>query len=213
MQGIPPPRETGHRRNSSMEVSPSRTSSSPGLPTVKLLNGRVYGSRRASEAAERHRLQREQDEPAFVEWGHGKAGGGLGANAPATAGRSLLGDEEDGSGMEWVKRRREEREKKRIEEEQGVSSQPVTPEKPAIQAEEAQEHQTKAINIPSRATEEEEESRGSVFEDEEEGDDEGENDSEEEEEQEQEATRWVMFLSSISTILAITSASSSQGPC
>ena len=43
----------------------------------------------------------------------------MGSNAPHSAGSSLLGDEEDGSGMEWVRRRREERERRRREQEQG----------------------------------------------------------------------------------------------
>ena len=81
------------------------TSSSP----VRMLNGRVYGSRRATEQAERIRKSKEANEPAFVEWGYGKAGGGLGNNAPKTAGRGFLEDSEEGSGMEWVKKRREAR--------------------------------------------------------------------------------------------------------
>lgn len=57
-----------HRRNSSIEQHRGSSSlgTSPGRP-VKMLNGRVYGSRRASEAAEREREYREKLEPAFIE--------------------------------------------------------------------------------------------------------------------------------------------------
>lgn len=80
-----------------------------------MLNGRVYGSRRQSEAAEREKQRREQEEPAFVEWGHGKAGGGMGSHAPPKSGGGFLADDDDGGGMSWVKRRREEREKRERE--------------------------------------------------------------------------------------------------
>jgi hypothetical protein len=84
-----------------------------------MLNGRVYGSRRASEAAAEAKKLREKAEPAFVEWGHGKAGVGLGSNAsaPSRGGVSSSAADEDGSGMEWVRRRREERERAKRESE------------------------------------------------------------------------------------------------
>ncbi|WVQ85359.1 hypothetical protein IAT38_007524 [Cryptococcus sp. DSM 104549] len=112
---------THHRRNSSYEHT--QASSLGASPTpVRMLNGRVYGSRRASEAAERERKLREKNEPAFVEWGATGLGGGAGpTSAPPAAGRvpgktSFLGDEDDGGGMAWVKRRREERLRKEQEE-------------------------------------------------------------------------------------------------
>lgn len=71
-----------------------------------MLNGRVYGSRRASEAAERQATIQANMEPAFVEWGNSTTGG-MGSLAPKS--KSLLSEDDDGSGMEWVKRRREER--------------------------------------------------------------------------------------------------------
>lgn len=113
MMGLSPPGSSArgtspsHRRNSSLEPSTAATLGSSPVK-VKLLNGRVYGSRRASEAAAREKESRERLEPAFIEWGHGKAGGGIGSNAPKTAGGGFL--EEEGSGMEWVKRRKERRE-------------------------------------------------------------------------------------------------------
>ncbi|OWZ69301.1 hypothetical protein AYX15_00151 [Cryptococcus neoformans] len=123
----------GHRRNSSLEQHRGSTSlgTSPGRP-VRMLNGRVYGSRRASEAAEREREYREKLEPAFIEWGSSngvgnnavsgaRSGAGLGSSG-ARAGAGIGGgrrqgfDEDDGGGMAWVKRRREERERKAQEE-------------------------------------------------------------------------------------------------
>lgn len=120
----------GHRRNSSFErqyLPRSSTSShgtaSPGRP-VKMLNGRVYGSRRASEAAEREREYMERLEPAFVEWGTSNAAaavssGSLGARSSGAGdgdGRRPAADDDDGGGMAWVKRRREERQRKALEE-------------------------------------------------------------------------------------------------
>ncbi|ORY24673.1 hypothetical protein BCR39DRAFT_600416 [Naematelia encephala] len=106
---------SSHRRNSSLE--PAGSSPQP----VKMLNGRVYGSRRASEAAaaaarEKERLARM--EPAFVEWGHGRSGGG-GSSVGSVRSVDRLGgeDDEDGSGMEWVRRRREERQRAEQERE------------------------------------------------------------------------------------------------
>ena len=120
MQGLAPSSpfsRTDHRRNSSMESPPSAPlSSSPGVAPVRMLNGRVYGSRRAIEAADRERALREQNEPAFVEWGYGKQGAGLGSNTPKPEKGGFLGDAEEGSGMEWVKRRREERQRRDAEQ-------------------------------------------------------------------------------------------------
>jgi hypothetical protein len=109
-----------HRRNSSLDP-PATSSLSSSPQPVRMLNGRVYGSRRASEAAERQKEYKERIEPKFVEWGFGKEGsGGIGSNS--TGGRSLLGDAEEGSGMEWVKKRREERQK-RMEAEKRAAEQ------------------------------------------------------------------------------------------
>lgn len=100
---LSPSQQPAHRRGSSLETS-TQLGSSPAKP-VKLLNGRVYGGRRASEAAEAEKRRREKNEPEFVEWGGGKSGGGMGSNQPV----SRSGDEDDGSGMEWVRKRRERR--------------------------------------------------------------------------------------------------------
>ncbi|WVR05651.1 hypothetical protein IAU60_002673 [Kwoniella sp. DSM 27419] len=111
---------SGHRRNSSLEPggAPVKRSTSPSLTPIKMMNGRVYGSRRASEAAERERQIREKMEPAFVEWGHGQ--GSVATVTPSTlpeeGNKGFLGDADDGGGMAWVKRRREERMKREKEE-------------------------------------------------------------------------------------------------
>ncbi|WVF70651.1 hypothetical protein IAT40_005444 [Kwoniella sp. CBS 6097] len=108
----------GHRRNSSLEpTTPNRAhrNSSPGLTPIRMMNGRVYGSRRASEAAEREKVRREKNEPAFVEWGQGAVATSA---TEEGGGRGFLGDNDDGGGMAWVKRRREERLRKEREEQE-----------------------------------------------------------------------------------------------
>ena len=122
MQGLAP-EPSNHRRQSSVET----TGSSP--QPVKLLNGRVYGARRASEIAEMQKKRREAAEPAFVEWGNAKPET---TTVAPSGGRSLLGDTDEGSGMEWVKRRRAEREqakaKKEAEEKEKAARTAAGPE-------------------------------------------------------------------------------------
>lgn len=94
----------------------------------RMLNGRMYGVKRTG-------FQNIKDEePAFVEWGHGGAGSvnnrsskyagvqsgdkvSIGAVTSPT--NSIAGgDEDDGSGMAWLRRRREQRERERREQEE-----------------------------------------------------------------------------------------------
>lgn len=89
---------------------------------VKMLNGRVYGQKRQAEMA-----QKSTAEPEFVEWGGmmGTAGGGMGSIAGSSVasdkpsssmgsvGNASADDEDDGSGMAWIKKRREQRDKQR----------------------------------------------------------------------------------------------------
>jgi hypothetical protein len=98
-----------------------------------MLNGRVYGARKNNHRSGNVFDNIPDKEPEFVEWGYGGMGsvrsGGiwskvqsdqknfLGQNgvrgrpgAPATE------DDDDGSGMGWVKKRREERERQKLEE-------------------------------------------------------------------------------------------------
>ncbi|KAH8117668.1 hypothetical protein DFH11DRAFT_1039045 [Phellopilus nigrolimitatus] len=114
-------------------------SSASAPPTVRrgmrLLNGRVYGSRLAEDPFASAR----DTEPEFVEWGHGGMGSVRGASASGAAsayaalqssrklsvghvadtkeGAPPPGEEDDGSGMGWVRRRREQRERERREKE------------------------------------------------------------------------------------------------
>ncbi|GHJ85716.1 hypothetical protein NliqN6_2118 [Naganishia liquefaciens] len=97
---------------------------------VKMLNGRVYGQRRQAEMA-----QKSTSEPEFVEWGGmmGTTGGGMGSIAGTSAssdkpsssmgsvGNASADDEDDGSGMAWIKKRREQRDKQRRESEAGLT--------------------------------------------------------------------------------------------
>nr|XP_019050646.1 hypothetical protein I302_01084 [Kwoniella bestiolae CBS 10118]OCF29576.1 hypothetical protein I302_01084 [Kwoniella bestiolae CBS 10118] len=113
------PSASGHRRNSSLEPGSSynsRLSSSPSTTPIRMMNGRVYGSRRASEAAAREKQLREKNEPAFVEWGQGQVAQRTTEETGTKGG--FLGDNDDGGGMAWVKRRREERERERLKKEQ-----------------------------------------------------------------------------------------------
>ncbi|KAG8742662.1 hypothetical protein FRC10_001145 [Ceratobasidium sp. 414] len=85
----------------------------------RMLNGRVYGARRAKE-----RLQPQPSmEPEFSEWGYGGMGsvGSSGEYGKLQSNSSAVGGDDDGSGMTWArkrkeKREREEREKKAAEE-------------------------------------------------------------------------------------------------
>ncbi|KAG9121591.1 hypothetical protein FRC07_002398 [Ceratobasidium sp. 392] len=88
----------------------------------RMLNGRVYGAKRAKE-----RIQPQPSmEPEFSEWGYGGMGsvGSSGEYGKLQSNSSSVGggdDDDDGSGMTWIrkrkeKREREEREKKAAEE-------------------------------------------------------------------------------------------------
>lgn len=80
----------------------------------RMLNGRVYGAKRAKE-----RLQPQPSmEPEFSEWGYGGMGsvstsgeyGKLQSNASSIGGARGGDDDDDGSGMTWIRKRREKRE-------------------------------------------------------------------------------------------------------
>ncbi|KAJ1310474.1 hypothetical protein OPQ81_007207 [Rhizoctonia solani] len=96
-----------------------------GTRPQRMLNGRVYGARRARE-----RLQSQSSmEPEFSEWGYGGMGSvnngseysKLQSKTSSVGGPGGDDDEDDGSGMTWVRKRkekkeREEREKREAEE-------------------------------------------------------------------------------------------------
>jgi hypothetical protein len=103
-----------------------------------MLNGRVYGGRRASEATlaeKKLQEKREKNEPEFVEWGHGKGGGGMGSNQPSRGG--MLDDEDDGSGMAWARKRRQRREQEEKEKK----------EREARESQEEQDQDTSAVEL------------------------------------------------------------------
>lgn len=82
----------------------------------RMLNGRVYGARRAKE-----RLQPQPSmEPEFSEWGYGGMGsvGNSGEYSKLQSNSSSVGggdDDDDGSGMTWIRKRREKREREERE--------------------------------------------------------------------------------------------------
>ncbi|KAG1900604.1 uncharacterized protein F5891DRAFT_300230 [Suillus fuscotomentosus] len=112
---------------------PTSPSTRPKVTTsgMHMLNGRIYGSKRRPLT---NLFANVRDEPDFVEWGYGGMGSissssdskysALAKGTPALlsdghsqkvsdgAGVSYLagGDSDDGSGMEWVRRRRQRRE-------------------------------------------------------------------------------------------------------
>lgn len=156
---LSPHQAPAHRRGSSLETS-NQLGTSPAKP-VKLLNGRVYGGRRASEAAEAEKRRREQNEPEFIEWGAGKSGGGIGSNQPVSRSGE---DDDDGSGMEWVRKRRERREREERERrekesgsagpntevESGEESDPPSANKRPLQSQhQASSSQSSASSNPS----------------------------------------------------------------
>jgi hypothetical protein len=99
-----------------------------------MLNGRVYGARKHHHRSDDYFKTIPDEEPEFVEWGYGGMGsvhaGGIWAkvqsNQKFSVGHSDErgrrgaphpgADDDDGSGMAWVRKRREERERKKREE-------------------------------------------------------------------------------------------------
>jgi hypothetical protein len=97
-----------------------------------MLNGRVYGARKDRSSNVFDNIP--DKEPEFVEWGYGGMGsvrsGGMWAKVQGdqtaflghteergrTGAPAAEADEDDGSGMGWVKKRREERERQKREE-------------------------------------------------------------------------------------------------
>lgn len=115
-------------RQADTEFAPEGRDVATSPRPVKMLNGRVYGKNRQS--AQGSVGSKTPVEPEFVEWGGmmGSKSGGLGSVASTTAvpssstrsmgsvgGRAGGNDDEedDGSGISWVKKRREARERER----------------------------------------------------------------------------------------------------
>ncbi|KAG8965305.1 hypothetical protein FRC00_006128 [Tulasnella sp. 408] len=114
------------------------TSENGGVATgTRMLNGRVYGGRRT--AIQRKEVEKE---PEFVEWGYGGMGSNRGSSASSTYARVQSShtnvvsaeDEDDGSGMGWVRKRREAREReKREREEREAKEREAAPAAPATE--------------------------------------------------------------------------------
>ncbi|KAH9977308.1 hypothetical protein BGW80DRAFT_1456610 [Lactifluus volemus] len=139
--------DTASRSNATKPVPLSRVQSAGAVRppnTKRLLNGRVYGARKHPRNQSTNVFANASDEPEFVEWGHGgwkllightEERGRPGAPQPTTV------NDDDGSGMGWVKRRREERERKKREEQlaresadkadPGPPSSPISAPEPA----------------------------------------------------------------------------------
>ena len=125
--------QSSHTNGAPLARVQSATSARPSKP-MRLLNGRVYGRNRHHNQST-NVFGNAYDEPEFVEWGHGGMGsvraGGIWAKVQSDQ-KVLIGhtdergrrgapgppadDDYDGSGMGWVKKRRQERERKEREE-------------------------------------------------------------------------------------------------
>ncbi|KAF8894739.1 hypothetical protein BD779DRAFT_1502678 [Infundibulicybe gibba] len=127
---------------------PVRPATAPSRKGTLMLNGRVYGARRPNTAgANPFANARDEADPEFVEWGYGgmgsvRSGGavwgrlqssgvavGSVESGSATRASSADTEDDDGSGMGWVRRRREMREKERKEklEHEKRAAEAVTP--------------------------------------------------------------------------------------
>lgn len=121
------PQSTGSATNG-VSASNNKHTSRRG---VRMLNGRVYGAPKL-KSNPFDNIRDEEADPAFVEWGYGGMGSVSGRRAAGMGGtrweRLQSGqspDEpslDDGSGMGWVKKRKEARERGRAKE-QGTDSQ------------------------------------------------------------------------------------------
>ncbi|CAE6487977.1 unnamed protein product [Rhizoctonia solani] len=146
-------RKSSPLRPSSVAGRPSSIYASFGAPLAhsvsdntgsrpqRMLNGRVYGARRARE-----RIQPLPSmEPEFSEWGYGGMGSvsqgseysKLQSKTSSLGGPGGNDDEDDGSGLTWVRKRkekkeREEREKREAEEAaaKAAQAQPEAPSSP-----------------------------------------------------------------------------------
>ncbi|KAF7796763.1 hypothetical protein EIP86_007946 [Pleurotus ostreatoroseus] len=118
---------------------------------LRMLNGRIYGAKRHHNNVNLFASARSE-EPEFVEWGYGgmgsvKTAASVGADNKwsRVAGSSAFGgdekrgraaaDDDDGSGVAWVRRRKEQREREKREKE----AQEKAAQEQAAQAKDAEE--------------------------------------------------------------------------
>ena len=126
-----------------------------------MLNGRVYGGNRtegngSGSSSSANVFANAKDVPEFVEWGHSS----MGSSVEGSHRSNGLGEEEDVSGMAWVRRRREEREKKAREDKEkaerekresaGKTAEVQLPPPPGEVANSANEehHVLRAVTVP-----------------------------------------------------------------
>lgn len=94
--------------------------------------------------------QREAAEPAFVEWGNAKQGAA--ATASTGGGRGLLGDDDDGSGMDWVKKRREARQRRESEAKEREAAPQLVHSKSSPETEPSVTPASKPVELPPTPT-------------------------------------------------------------
>ncbi|KAF5358509.1 hypothetical protein D9756_001964 [Leucocoprinus leucothites] len=167
---------------SKSKASKDTKSSRPRAPVsrkgTRLLNGRYYGVKPRPNNANPFANARD-DEPDFVEWGYGGMGSVKNAKSSgahghwqrlhtnsvsSTGGKEVDEDEDDGSGMAWIKKRREQREKEKkereekersdreaVEKAESADTVPETPFPPAAPSTSLLSPQS-ALEVPGSAT-------------------------------------------------------------
>lgn len=138
---------------------------------LRMLNGRIYGAKRSNLANTNLFATARTDNDEFVEWGYGgmgsvKTAAAVGADSrwARVQGKSALGvgatetgwsknrrptvdEDDDGSGLAWVKRRKEQRERERKEAEARAAKEAAEKENHDVQ----QPHSDVADPDPPRA--------------------------------------------------------------
>ncbi|THG99601.1 hypothetical protein EW026_g2771 [Hermanssonia centrifuga] len=158
--------------------SGSTTKAPNGRRQLQMLNGRVYGAKRAQNV--NLFASARSDEPEFVEWGYGgmgsvKSAASVGADSKYSRlqGSSALGvasgersrgragadEEDDGSGMAWLKKRKEQREREKREKEEQAAKEHSQVEKEQMNGADTdppmvEEQQTEATAEPVQENEE-----------------------------------------------------------
>ncbi|ESK86753.1 hypothetical protein Moror_15171 [Moniliophthora roreri MCA 2997] len=132
-------------------------SDKPGKGT-RLLNGRVYGAKRSAHNPNANpfaNISSTYPDNEFVEWGYGGAGSvrnqkdGVGGRVwNRLAQEGSMYQEDDGSGMGWVKRRREQREREAREKAEKEAKEKEEREK----AEKEQQQEDLSASVSSEST-------------------------------------------------------------
>lgn len=141
---------------------PNRQYTPAAKPGVRMLNGRVYGRRRPYNKASTNPFATVHNaEPEFVEWGYG----GMGSNKSNTTSSmgsawkavqngsnssSFGNDEDDASGMAWVRKRRAEKARLAAEkqDQENGDADAEEPQPMILEEEEAKTPQLPKEDIP-----------------------------------------------------------------